>query len=563
MNAITTLKANCQDCHRCLRACPVKAIGIESGQARHIDEKCVLCGRCVADCPQQAKVVVDDIEFVKAAIMSGRKMAVSVAPSFVAVSNEQPAKFFARLYGIGFQLVEETAVGAALVSRLYVAAMAAKANCPVISACCPVTVRMIKKYYPSLVNNLAPVVSPMEAHARMIKKRLGQDTMVVFAGPCIGKIAEKNESGSAVDAVITFSSLRDWLAASDFAKSKEFITRENASNLGRFYPIPGGIVKTFSNNHALMRDFISVDGMEQCAEVFSALVAGEIAPRFIETLACQGGCINGPVIGISCSAPAKRLSVIAFAEQGNRDGNLPIEEADDYFCRHQPELIQEIQPSESEIYQVLCQTGKYTPADEKNCGACGFNTCKEKAIAVCQGLTSVETCVPYMRSKAESFANIIVDNSLNGIIVVNKELEIQDFNRAAKLMFRLENDIVIKKQLTEFMDCSDVKAALLARKKVSACRIEIPRSDVIASQMIIPVENHGLIIIILTDMSALEKSSRELEQVKRQTIEKATEIINKQMQVAQEIAGLLGETTADTKAALFELIGLVKQKEDN
>ncbi|MBP2652869.1 MAG: rsxB 4 [Firmicutes bacterium] len=565
MKLITTQKVNCQDCHRCLRSCPVKAIGIEAGQARVLENKCVLCGRCVVECPQQAKVVEDEVEFIKQAILSGRQVVLSLAPSFVAAFNEyRPDDFFAILAGLGFSAVEETAVGAELISRVY-ASMMANSKVPVISACCPVVVRIIKKYYPGLTHYLAPVVSPMLAHAQLIKRRFGQNAMVVFAGPCIGKIAEKDEANSAVDAVITFAKLRKWLTEANNPIGSE-VQKENllpASSGARFYPIAGGILKSFTKSEYTDSDVISVDGLEECVEAFAALMAGDISPRFVEALACRGGCINGPVSGRTNCSPAKRMSIIQFAACGASSALTEYIDEADFARKHVADQVSEFQPQESEIRQVLYQTGKYFQADEKNCGACGFNSCREKAIAVCQGLTSVETCVPYMRTKAESFANIIVDNSLNGIIVVDKNLAIQEFNPAAERIFKLHKENVKNRALAEFMDSSDVALAAQTGRKVINRRVELVADEIIVSQMIIPVVEHGLIIIVMTDISGLEKNSRELEQVKRQTVEKATEIINKQMQVAQEIAGLLGETTAETKAALFELIGLVKPKEDN
>jgi len=233
-----------------------------------------------------------------------------------------------------------------------------------------------------------------------------------------------------------------------------------------------------------------------------------------------------------------------------------------FYRRHAAAPVKETMPSEEEIRQVLKQTGKYTKADEKNCGACGFNSCREKAISVCQGLTTIDTCVPYMRSKAESFANIIVDNSLNAIIVVNTGMVIQEFNPAAEKMFNLGKEMAKGRMLTEFMDCSGIAAAALSGEKVLDRRVEVAVSGVVVSQKIIPVSEHGLVIIVMTDITAQEKQARELAQMKIQTVEKASEIINKQMQVAQEIAGLLGETTAETKAALFELMGLLSAKEE-
>lgn len=559
MKTITTQKANCQDCHRCLRACPVKAIGIEKGQARVIEDKCVLCGRCVVECPQKAKQVEDQIAEVKEAINAGRQVFLSLAPSFVAAFPEySPEQLWERLLGLGFSAVEETAVGAEGVSRVY-SRLLETSDKPVISACCPVIVNTVKKYYPQLVGNLAPVMSPMQVHACLLKERFGKDAMVVFAGPCIAKLGEKDEECSQVDAVITFEQLKCWLAEpGNRPLSSNRLLNKKASRGARHYPVAGGILKSFTRSEHTAADIVAVDGLDKCMAVFDALNRGEIAPKFIEALACSGGCIDGPACGTDKCSPVKRQRVLEFAAAEHNPESHAEEDTGAFHREHVADPVNERSPSEEEIRQVLQQTGKYTKGDEKNCGACGFNTCREKAIAVCQGLTTTDTCVPYMRSKAESFANIIVDNSLNAIIVVNAKLEIQEFNPAAEKMFGLWKEMVRCRSLSELMDCSDIAAAAEAGEKITDRRVVVAASGIVAKQKVIPVEEHDLIIIVMTDITAQEKHFRELEQMKNQTVAKASEIIEKQMHVAQEIAGLLGETTAETKAALLELMDLLK-----
>ncbi len=559
MKTITTQKVNCRDCHRCMRSCPLKAIGIENGQARLIEEKCVLCGRCVVECPQGAKQVDSQLALVTDAIAAGRFVALSLAPSFIASFPEfTPRQLCSRLAALGFSLIEETAVGAEEVSRHY-GRLLAGAGRPVISACCPVVVNVITKYYPDLVDNLAPVASPMLVHAKLLKHRHGDDIFTVFAGPCIAKLAESRQDGSAVDAAITFRQLREWLAAAAPQDASAAAQSQPAPGPVRYYPIAGGILKSFTRSEATATDVIAVDGLENCLEVFAALRSGEIAPRFVEALACSGGCINGPANGCAASVPAKRLKVAQFAAAGSRRNNNPPDL--DFTRRHASAPVQEHIPSESRIREVLRQTGKYSKEDEKNCGACGFNSCRDKAIAVCQGLTEIGTCVPYMRSKAESLANLIVQHSLNAIVVVDSRMIVQEFNPAAEKMLGRPQEIVKGSTFGEVFGCDAVDAAVREGRKITDRRVRIPGGKIV-SQTVIPVAEHNLAIIVMTDITAQERNAREIEQMKLQTVEKATEIINKQMHVAQEIAGLLGETTAETKAALFELVGLLKGREE-
>lgn len=563
MNPITTQQVNCRDCHRCMRYCPVKAVGIEKGQARLVEEKCILCGKCVTECPQHARQVGTQLHDIQKAMKEGRSAVLSLAPSFVAVFPEYtPAELFDRLHHLGFKTVEETAVGAEAVSRIY-SSLLSSTDKTVISACCPVIVSAVQKYYPDLAKNLAPVVSPMLAHAKLLKERFGPDAYVVFAGPCIAKIAEAEAAGGLVDAVLTFEQLRQWLSEEPGATITE-VTEQTASERleagsARYYPIAGGILKSFMRRETTDTDIIAVDSLENCFEVLDGLRNGEISPRFIEALACTGGCINGPASGLVACTPAKRRKVTDYAGPSPAinwrfPDTIPLRRS------IQAEPVQEQMPSEARIREVLRLTGKTSRQDEKNCGACGYNTCREKAIAVCQGLTEIDTCVPYMRSKAESFANIIVDNSLNAIIVVNNRLEIQEFNPAAETMFGQPRVMVKGVRLTGLMDCTDVISAIRSGEIVNGKRVEFSGSSLVANQKIIPVPEHSLAIIVFSDITPEEKRNRELAQMRMQTVEKASEIITKQMQVAQEIAGLLGETTAETKGALLELISLLKDK---
>ncbi|MDU4960667.1 MAG: [Fe-Fe] hydrogenase large subunit C-terminal domain-containing protein [Sporomusaceae bacterium] len=560
MRTISTQKVNCKDCHRCVRACPVKAIAITRGHAQLVDDKCVLCGKCVVECPQKAKQVIDQTDIVREALAVKRQVVLSLAPSFVAsFPGIVPEKLMAMIKNLGFDSIEETAVGAEVVAEFY-RTCTAEASKPVISACCPAIVNLITRYYPSLVANLAPVVSPMLAHGRLLKQRFGPDCFVVFAGPCIAKIAEAQANAAAIDAAITFQQLQTMLAADQPPADLSGSLSQTAFSGARLFPVAGGILQAAFNKAETDWELISVDGLRQCMLVFDSLAKGEIQPRFIEALACIGGCINGPAGCSSQSLPAKRRLVTRYAAVGKMAPN-PVPPVS-FTCEHTPvPLVARSMPTEQEVREILRLTGKYSPADEKNCGACGYDSCRDNAVAIFQGLTEVETCVPYMRSKAESFANIIVDNSLNAIIVIDENLIIQEFNPAAAMMFSRRQELVKGASLAQVMDCSDVLLAIRECRKVAGQRVEFPEIALAAEKMIVPVPEHRLAFLIFSDMTEQERRQRELEKMKLETIDKAKEIINKQMHVAQEIAGLLGETTAETKSTLLELIAVMREQE--
>lgn len=561
---ITTQKVNCQDCHRCVRSCPVKAIGIDGGHACVVLDKCILCGECVVECPQNAKIVENQLEYVQRVLAAGQKVAFSIAPSYVAGFTNLPfAKLRTALKRLGACAVEETAVGAAAVSEIY-GELLETADDPVISACCPVVTQLVEKYYPDLTANLAPVVSPMIAHGRILKQKLGPETFVVFIGPCIAKIAESRTSdlAGAIDAVLTFDHLYEWISNLPDAASE--LVEDNAAldtpGPSRFFPITGGILKSFTEHDETDSDVITVHGIKNCMEVFDCLSQWQIAPRFVEALACEGGCIGGPAFPSAGGAPVRRARVVQFARESvDPEVSLPFAAAT-LSRTHTANPVFEIQPNEIEIREILAKTAKFSKADEKNCGACGYNTCREKAIAVWQGLAEVDMCIPYMKKKAESFSNMVMDNSLNAIIVVDEEMIIQEFNPAAESLFDQNADLIIGTHLGRIIDCSHLQQAVQNQMKTVGLRVEYPHKKMVTEQMILPVREHNMVILILTDITEREQSELEMQKVKLETIDKAAEIINRQMHVAQEIAGLLGETTGETKAALLDLVGLLKER---
>nr|WP_244262251.1 [Fe-Fe] hydrogenase large subunit C-terminal domain-containing protein [Thermoanaerobacter wiegelii] len=531
------------------------------------------CGRCVIECPQNAKKARNDLNTIKQFIQAGEKVIASIAPSYPAAFDvDSPREMFSILKSLGFYGAEETAVGAELVSLEYRRLIKEGHNGPLITTTCPVVKNLAEKYYPGLIGNLAPVVSPMVAHARLLKQRYGWDVKVVFIGPCIAKKAEARDRSvlGDVDAVLTFRELMDWIdEKASVGPGADSGQLEGAWEpfIARSYPLPGGLLKTSSINYNLLsREVVVVDGIEECMEFLDALERGSVSGRLFEMMACRGGCIAGPLMPSGSSLYERRERLLSFIENNQQQQgyeNIKAYAAGiDLRRSFEPKAFKAPTPTESEIREILALIGKTTPEKELNCGACGYPTCRKKAEAVYQGMAEPDMCIPYMRSRAESLANLIIDHTPNGIILVDSNLNIKEINRAAEKMFSVEKEQVQGKPLSTVIDDRDFAWVMANKTNLQDKKVNYSRNSLTTLQTICYIGEEDLVLAIIQDITEQEKQRMELEKVREETLEKAQEVINRQMRVAQEIAGLLGETTAESKMLLLKLIELVKGREE-
>jgi iron only hydrogenase large subunit-like protein len=564
MGLIETIKASCRDCYKCIRHCPVKAIRVNDNHAEVVAERCIADGRCTIICPQSAKKVESAVATVKAYLQSEAKVVASLAPSFVAAFEWKPGQLVAALKKLGFQFVAETAEGAELVAEAHLRLMEA-GDKPVITSCCPAIVNLIEIYYPDLIPYLAPVLSPMAAHAAILKSRYGDDCKVVFIGPCIAKKGEA-KSVAGVDAVLTFKELNELLNENAVAPAalKPLACDGPGATGAHAFPSPGGLARTAAlSTDLLAKDIISIDGLEESIAFLDSFAAVKANYSLIELLACRGGCISGPGMANEMGLYQRRERLLSYAQQKRQESNS----GNDSVAQFTPELAriysaripQEVEPTESAIKGILAQTGKYRPEDELNCGSCGYNSCREKAAAVAKGLAEVGMCIPYMRAKAESQAGLIFEMSPNAIFVVDKDLVILEANPAAKQKFLLCPEPVSGIKLETLIDPEYFREARDTKKIVNG-EVAYPTYNLVAWQAIVYLEKEEILIGIFSDITKEREQSEKLDRMTEETLEKAQEVINKQMRVAQEIAGLLGETTAETKVSLTKLMRLIQNE---
>lgn len=567
MGLITTNEARCRDCYRCLRGCAVKAIRFSAGDqsgalhARVIDELCVHDARCVLSCPQKAKKVASDLEQVKSLLKQGRSLAAGVAPSFVAgMPLEEPEKMPALLRRLGFGRVQETSLGAELVVREH---RRMGFDRPLISSACPVVVNLIERHYPGLLSVLAPVVSPMIAHGRYMKS-VYPGYLTVFIGPCVAKKGEARTEGinDAVDYVLGFDEIWEWVREEGLDPGG--LTAEEFDGprpgLARLFPIEGGMVSALQLDG--QKDCITVTGLQNCITFLKHMSQNRIArpPVFMELLACRGGCIDGPLsICRDEDIFTRRRKVTEFLKARPRRGegedmvDLPQALMDRKYINRRVDLPI---PDEAAIRQILAQTGKHQPEDELNCGACGYDSCRHKAVAVYQGNAEVQMCIPYMRMRAESMSNLVQAAMPNAVIIVDHDLVIKEVNPSAGRLFKCPAREMVGRKLDSMVHPENFLKVIESGEMLNRLH-SYPELDIITREIIFPLESEKAVVGILVDITSEKRQREQFELVKGQTIARAQEVLAKQMMVAQEIAGLLGETTAETKVLLSKLIDLM------
>ena len=550
-NCLTLKKSNCKNCYKCIRYCPVKAIRFSGNQAHIIGNECILCGQCFVVCPQNAKEIVDETEKVKVLLQTGDPVIVSLAPSFIANYDGVGINSMRKaLRKLGFYDVEETAQGATIVKTEYERMLLEDDRDIVISSCCHSINLLIQKYYPSALEYLADVVSPMQAHCNEIKKRF-PNAKTVFIGPCVAKKDEAEHYEGIVDAVLTFEELTKWLKEENIELEKEMDS--DMFSRARFFPTTGGVLKTMEQN-APGYTYLAIDGVENCIAALKDIESGKIHKCFIEMSACTGSCINGPVMEKYHRSSTVKDYIAINKYAGEKDFEVSQPKAVELKKSFEYIELRSGMPSEEEIENAMRQMGKFKPSHELNCGLCGYNTCREKAIAICHGKAEVSMCMPFLKDKAESFSDAIVKNTPNGLIVLNEKLEVQQINQAARkiMNIRSANDI-LGDQVVRILDPALFISVLENKRNIHGERVYLAEYNRYVEQTVVYDTDSRLLVGIIRDITDEEKEREKKEKISRQTVEVADKVVDKQMRIVQEIASLLGETAAETKIALAKL----------
>ncbi len=553
-STIYTVTASCQDCYRCVRACPVKAISVIGGQAQIEDHLCIKCGTCVRECPQHAKTIRSSLAEAKKLLAQG-ETAISVAPSFPAAAAGWSAeKLTAALKKLGFAHVCETAEGAKLTTEKSIEAKPGGSIC----TACPAVVNYIEKYRPEYVDRLIPIVSPMVAHGRLIKRHF-PGSRVVFVGPCAAKKREalRPENRDAVDAVLTFAELARWFEEAG-------ITPENCGEdafdqvapVGdaRLFPVQGGMLKT----GGVVCDGTSPEVMHiSGAQVVMELFSGDPEKwsySVVEPLFCEGGCIGGPAACSKASLFERRLAIIKYAESAAPDegsGDRDVECGASFAAGS---VDADYGPIPEEMIQkVLAATGKSDPRLQLNCGACGYKTCRENAKAVINGLAEPEMCMPYMRRLAQQRSDKIFDTSPNGIVVLDGELNILKVNASFTAMFGCEGGVT-GRRISYVLEAEGFERLLPGdRDSSEAIRTAGSRRY---HELCYALRDEGQYIGIFSDLTNVTFGRGQMDLIKKQTLFHARELLDNQVRFSQEMADFLGRSTAAGEELVKRLMDL-------
>lgn len=565
---VYTETAACQDCYKCVRECPAKAIRVSAGHASVLGEYCVLCGHCVEVCPVGAKKVRSDVERAKALVRLRPRTLLSVAPSFVAeFPGLGESGFSEAARRLGFAGVSETAFGADLVSAATARELEGlETEGPdrprvLLSTACPVVVDFIVKYRPEVSGLLSHQTSPMVAHGRHLKEETGAEagTAVVFVGPCIAKKREADNSGGTIDAAITFKGLRTWFQEEGIdlpglvgREGGGFVT--SRASKGVLYPVDGGMIASVKREIPGSRaHFVSCSGLIEVEKALDGLAtySGE-TPIFLELLACEGGCVNGPRCEARSGSVAKRLRVLDYAREARDEASSTALDLTDTHRGRQ--AIASPPHSEEEIRAALALVGKHSLEDELNCSGCGYDSCRAFVAAMLSGRAEKVMCVSYMRDLATKKANALVRTMPSGVVVVDSRLEVVECNERFVRLLGAEAEVLNEARpglagadLSRLLPFSGLFARVMAEDGPDCIERDLHLGKRILHASIFRIERGGCAGGVFQDITS---PSIQRDRV----VGQAKAVIEKNLRTVQRIAYLLGENAADSESILESII---------
>ncbi|MGE0078051.1 MAG: [Fe-Fe] hydrogenase large subunit C-terminal domain-containing protein [Bacteroidales bacterium] len=567
MQAIYTESNNCQDCYKCIRHCPVKAIKIEEHSASIINSLCVFCGKCVQICPVNAKKVRNDLNAAKYLLSTSNQVALSLAPSYKSeFSDYTEAQLLEALYKLGFSVVSETALGAELVSNATKEWLDKQENGFYYSSCCPSVVKLIQKYYPDQIHRVAPIDSPMQAHAKLLRKKYGDSVKIIFAGPCISKKQESEEYKGGVDLTITFQELREWLKG--YELTPDFLPDETqynfapyGANNGSYYPVDGGMIATLKNRLEVTdTSLMSLSGIQNIKGMLEQLPTQIEGKFFVELMACEGGCVNGPLTQKGKSTAEKRIITLSkhFPKNAKKIDSSDLNLTANYLTS---KPFTRCIYSAKEMQDALKTIGKMSDKDELNCGGCGYETCRRFVEAMLDGIAERNMCVSYMRKVAQNKASVLLQKMPYGVVLVDDKLKIIESNQNFARM--LGPEVMDIYSIKPGMEGANLKK-LTSLYKLFANSLEkgldefnkdIRMDDGLYHLSIFSIQPYKIVCGIIHQLDQQHFSKDIL-------MERLQQVITENLATAQKAAFILGENASRTETMLHNIIDSYQSSDD-
>lgn len=557
---IYTEQTICRDCYKCVRHCPVKAIRVNDGSAVIMYESCIFCGRCIEICPVNAKKFRSDTARARQMISLNETVIVSLAPSFPAEFSCSAGSLIAALKKLGFSGVSETSLGAEIVSRR-IAERRNQEDGRIISSACPTVKELIRKYRPQLLNSLSDLVSPLEAHADMLKKLYGKAAKVVFIGPCISKKIEADDPGNNVDLALSFRELAEWFSREGINPDDEpggdsYFIPENTGGAAEF-AVEGGMLNAIkADASAIDPGLISCSGIENIINTFGDIDEQTGKDIFLEFLACEGGCISGKGMTNKEGYLKKRLRVLEYY-RSCRPAKIQAEAGAGLNITRLTEAapVSAFHFSDMELEEVLRnRLDKNKPEDEINCGGCGYNTCRDFAAALLHGKAEHTMCVTNMRKLAERKSNALMKAMPLGVVITdNRENIIECNGKFISLFTEIDQEIaasvgnrIENTPFRQFVpDCRIFENLRNTGQNMVQDKIRI--GSRIFRTFTFKIGQDDLLGAVFQDITS-PAVQREL------LIKKTEEVIEKNLNSVQQIASLLGENAAETQLILSSII---------
>lgn len=564
LRPIYTEPDNCQDCYKCVRECPVKAIQIENNKAYIIEKRCIYCGHCTQVCPTGAKKIRDGVSRARLILQNHPKVVLSLAPSWVCEFEElEERQLIAAIRRLGFMAVSETAIGAELVSARVTSYLQQSEPGVYISSACPVVVEYIRKYSTEHIDAVTPMLSPMLTHAKILKQHYGNDIKIIFAGPCICKKLEADNFRELVEVAITFKDLKGWFEKENIIPETLPLTEGDhfspwSAGIGTLYPIEGGMLPGVRDEQKKIVKMAFSD-LSNIKDVIKNLDSRrEKDSIFLELLACKGGCINGPAKLSQTSLAIKRYNIQNHRPAITADTPDNLDQID-ISTHYRTDNCSQGQHSEEDIKQALAAVGKTCPEDELNCSGCGYDSCRDFALAMLEGRAEENMCVSYMRKVAHDKATVLLQKIPTGVLLVDNDLKISDMNRFCANILGEDVSMVYEAspglagvELEDICSFSELFRTVLTTGKEISER-QVRDQDKIWLLSIYNIQPYRLVFGILQDL-------REPFVRQEWMLEQTREVIRKHMATVQEVACLLGENAAYTDATLRSVMTATEAK---